>query len=892
MSSSIELTAKYIGERMHFDNNDGSRTVIAEVLLSKNSKDIGEAAGIDPYAPLAVKGEADSSELRHNQTYRFFGTWTSYFNRRRNCREKQFHFRTFVANIPHDPQGIADYLSAAGRGNGIGPSKARRLVDRIGVDSVLHECRTSPSTVVKFAEIRLEQAERFAAKLIEQQATESATLEVDQMLGKNGFPKTLVRKVIKTWGNKAAEKIANDPYSLMQFRGVGFAKTDKLYIGLGKDPASVDRQALCLWYTMASDNDGHTWFEAKNAVRSLYRSIGGDSVDYRAAIIRGREYGQISDDHYGAIASIRTHSATESIADDGDQLWLAEGRHAAAERYVADAVARSMNHSSGQQITRYEDVEHTERVVLDHVTCRRCRRLLIADTVHVLNGVPYGPTCITRVYSHKNCELWDRDSWLQHNPVVLRWIQQQPSGILELPSISLWPDPSQLERCTDHQREQYAIATSGRIGILGGCPGTGKTYSLAEIIKAVHKTGRVGFHEMGVGAPTGKAAVRLTEALNAAGITLRARTVHSLLGVGSTDEGTGQWSFQHNENNQWPFKMMFFDEQSMTDIGMMANIFKAMPPGCHALFVGDVNQLPPVGNGAPFRDMIDSSLPYGELTKIERNSGGIVESCAKIRNQQPWTDDCVLGSSNLVITGDRTPNEQIERLVALLDGQHIDSKFDPVWDCQVLVAVNKSSKLSRSDLNTLLQERLNPNPKVDGTPFRTNDKVVCLKNGFFASVMNINTYDEDYDVNDAGEVYVANGELGQVESIQEKFLRVKLTGPDRLIQIPRGKQFKNDDGETSTGCSWDLGYALSTHKFQGSEQRFVFVMLDSYAGARMVCDRAWIYTSNSRAKEMCFLIGTAELANRFCTVQKISNRRTMLAKRIALSTLENEVVGL
>ena len=133
---------------------------------------------------------------------------------------------------------------------------------------------------------------------------------------------------------------------------------------------------------------------------------------------------------------------------------------------------------------------------------------------------------------------------------------------------------------------------------------------------------------------------------------------------------------------------------------------------------------------------------------------------------------------------------------------------------------------------------------------------------------------------------------GKSNPSRKSFCRARFSGPDRLIQIPRGKQFKNDDGETSTGCSWDLGYASTLYKFQGSEQRFVFVMLDSYAGARMVCDRAWIYTSNSRAKEMCFLIGTAELANRFCTVQKIGHRRTMLAKRIALSTLENEVVGL
>lgn len=319
-SRSIEITAKYHGERMHFDNADGSRVVIGVVSLADESKQIAINNGLFANSQLTIKGQVENDELQPNLTYRFFGTFQSYVNRRLGAQEKQFHFRTFVLHVPRDRQGVIDYLANAGKGNGIGPSKARQLVDRFGVEQVLEDCRRLPDMIAEVTGIRIDQAHRLADKLAEQAATEHATLEVDQLLHGKGFPRTLVNKLIKTWGNKAAELINADPYSLMQFRGVGFKLTDKLYIALGKNPSSIDRQALCLWYAMASDNEGHTWFPAAEPVRKLRQMIGGD-IDYRAAIARGKEYGQISENHYGAIATLRT-CKDRAIRDDLEDAIL------------------------------------------------------------------------------------------------------------------------------------------------------------------------------------------------------------------------------------------------------------------------------------------------------------------------------------------------------------------------------------------------------------------------------------------------------------------------------------------------------------------------------------------------------------------------------------------
>ncbi|MFG0260993.1 MAG: AAA family ATPase [Novipirellula sp. JB048] len=911
MSKSIEITAKYLGERFQFDNSDGTRVIIGSALVCSGSKSLLADRNLDPDEALTVKGQADEGDLTPGGTYRFFGTWTSYFNRRRQAKEQQFTFRTVVPHIPHDRDGIINYLAIAGRGNGIGPSKAKKLVDAFGVDSVLQVCRDHPSDVSDAVNVQLHQAEFFAQKLNSQHATESATLEVDKLLTGRGFAKTLVTRVIKAWGNEAAEKILADPYALMQFRGVGFGLTDKLWLTLGKDPAAIERQALCLWHAMASDQEGHTWHPAKQVVRRLHQAIGGGNIDYKAAIVKGIEYGQLDDNHYGAIASQRVDaSGNLTEMNEGTELWLAESKHASAEAYVAAAITAAMNETTAQMVTRYAKTERIESVVMRHAVCQRCRRQLTASTVHILDGRPYGPTCIDYVDPIGSATTMDLAEWLQQNPSVRRYIEQQPSGVIRLPEVSLWPDPSSLEiiidgenRITEHQTSEAAKAMSGRVGVLGGSPGTGKTSLLAAIIKAVHRTGRVGLHEIGIGAPTGKAAVRLTESLLASGVSVRARTWHSLLGIGGVDANGQTSEFKHGENCKLPYKIIFGDESSMPTINMIASIFRARATGTHMLFAGDVNQLPPVGNGAPLRDLIAAGLPYGELREIQRNSGGIVESCAAIRDGEPWTDTCDVYRSgespqtNLVFTDDRTPSAQIRSMLSIIEDCR--SFADPIWDVQVLTAVNKRSDLSRTKLNEILQDALNPNPKVDGTPFRVGDKVVCLKNGFYRSVYSIDNASEEIDASDNGEVYVANGELGRVEAIENKHLTISLQGPERLIQVFRGRPSRDEssgndgnDKETSTGCPWDLGYTLSVHKFQGSEQRIVIGILDPYPGARNICDRAWLYTLISRAKEFCYLVGTRELANRMCRVQKMDQRKTFLTNRIQLAMLEQEMVGI
>jgi len=248
-----------------------------------------------------------------------------------------------------------------------------------------------------------------------------------------------------------------------------------------------------------------------------------------------------------------------------------------------------------------------------------------------------------------------------------------------------------------------------------------------------------------------------------------------------------------------------------------------------------------------------------------------------------------------------TPGQQLARTLQLIQ-QAKEDGFDPIWDCQVLVAVNARSELSRTNVNKLLQEELNHNPKVKDSPFRIGDKIVNLKNGYFPRI-EADDADAEVQTNDKSEIYVANGELAEVTDVQPKLIIAKLTKPYRVIKIPRGKATEGDSDTTSggdgsdsdkptTGCSWDLGYGLSTHKSQGSEWPVVIVLLDEYPGARMVCSREWLYTAISRAKSLCHLVGHKSTADRFCKKVAIGKRKTLLRELILKKQAERVLVDL
>lgn len=482
-----------------------------------------------------------------------------------------------------------------------------------------------------------------------------------------------------------------------------------------------------------------------------------------------------------------------------------------------------------------------------------------------------------------------------------------------------WPAIERIEGISDHQREKAGIALQSPVAILAGSPGTGKTYVAAAIIRLLSKFGMI--H---VCAPTGKAAVRVQESLmRVAGIPIEATTIHKLCGIKSLDS---------DEAESGAFPMMFLDgfvivdETSMVDVPLMARLLASCKTGTHILFLGDPYQLPPVGHGAPLRDMLTCSyVTSGELTEIQRNAGQIVKACASIKsgrgfdtspNYNPETGD------NLKLVESSDAQDTLAGVLKLHEivPQH---GFDPVWDTQVLVAVNTKGPCARVKLNKLLQQKLNPDGyTIEKHPFRVGDKLICLKNNKAKTVVLKRDYREKFEPlldkrkaenyidaetgisEDAGDgnetngekptVYVANGELGRVIAIGRNQTIAQFENPLRLIRILHGtsKQEINkepvntDDGleeeepETSSSAlQYDLGYAITTHKAQGSEAPCVIVVIDPLG--RSICTREHLYTSISRAKKLCLLVGQKKVADQFCREVAIYRRKTFLKQILA-----------
>lgn len=860
-----EIEATFLAQRHRFD-----ACIIGEVETPANGK---------PAAYLTIKGDADEGELQRGQRYRFYGRFSNYQNKRTGHAEKQFHFQTFVAAVPHDRDSVIAYLANAGAGLGLGRGTAGKAFDRWGAGCIA-VIRNDAEVLREISNrITAEQAAAIGDKLRQQQATEHATIDLTSLLSGRGLPKTTARNAIKKWGNRAAEIVRRDPYSLMNFRGCGFKLCDSLYLELGHNPARLRRQALCAWYSIASQSTGDVWFPLQQVVRAIESTIGLTNARPKQAIRMAMRLGRMSPDHYGAIAGIKTDGINGPIDDYGQTVWLAEGRAARNEESLAKMIANAIGEAKPKPMIDFEDREISWSEAVSAIQCKRCGRLLTAPEVHIWDGKPFGPTCIGYISDGTDVDVVSLDDWIGKQPAKIQSaVMRIPRGRIDLPPFSLWPDPATIVGIDDHQREKLGEALVSRVAILGGSPGTGKTYSVAMLIRALLASGRVSADDIAIGAPTGKAAVRLSEALEAAGVSLRARTWHSLLGVGN-DDSRGGWSFQHNENNPWPYRIIIGDEWSMVDGSLARAIFAARPRGCHVLLVGDVNQLPPVGAGAPLRDLIASgACGYGELTEIKRNSGGIVEACAAIRDGKRWEE-----GDNLTLV-DATPATATPAILKLLQGVRARG-LDPVWDAQVIVAVNDKSELSRAKLNKILQHELNVNEEIKGTPFRLADKAVCTKNSKFPRI------DKSEDDEDA---YVANGELAEIIAVESGRLLVSLRITHEGVIVPRGKSSKNDsddgDGESATGCSWDLAYALSSHKMQGSETPIAIVVLDEYPGARRVCSREWLYTSISRAKLHCYLVGKRNVADAMCRVQAIHKRKTLLRQRIQLE-VSRAIIG-
>lgn len=409
---------------------------------------------------------------------------------------------------------------------------------------------------------------------------------------------------------------------------------------------------------------------------------------------------------------------------------------------------------------------------------------------------------------------------------------------------------------SESQAAALAKATAQKIGCLVGGPGTGKTYTVARYIQAIAQ--QYGSGSVLVVAPTGKAVVRSAEMLKSIGVECACRTIHSLL-------LSQEMAAEQGEPPLF-YRFIISDESSMIDAGLMARFLRYNAESS-ILFVGDDGQLLPVGKGRPFADFLQSgSVPVGRLTETMRNSGRIVQVCHAIRNHTPWqcSPSLDLSAGENLLRVDSTTLSPLEITWRIV--QNYVGKLDIIRDIQVIVGVNKGES-GRIALNDALRRKINPLAQTDSQKYSIHDPVICLKNGGYNEFLPNRTDDEKDE--DRPQIYLSNGEIGYVRQKTGKndSKIVVDYGDNKAVEIAMNHQ------------NFDLAYAVTCHKMQGSETPIAIVFLDPSYQAKMVCTREWLYTAISRAKKVCYLIGSKTTADDYC--RRLGNvRKTFLCEEL------------
>ncbi len=302
-----------------------------------------------------------------------------------------------------------------------------------------------------------------------------------------------------------------------------------------------------------------------------------------------------------------------------------------------------------------------------------------------------------------------------------------------------WFEERQKISLAPEQREAIRSAVTSKVLVITGGPGTGKTTLVNGIIQILEKKGR----RILLGAPTGRAAKRMTETTGR-----EAKTLHRLL---EFDPKT--MSFLRDRGRPLEADLIIVDEASMIDTVLAYNLMKAVPPPCQLVLVGDVDQLPSVGPGSVLQDVIRSgAVDVVRLQHIFRQAEAslIVVNAHRVNHGEMPRLPPPGADADFFFIEKKEPGEVLET-VKLIVKERIPEKFgfDPVNDVQVLTPMHRGL-LGAANLNAELQALLNPQGAsvVHGSRlFRVGDKVMQIRNNY--------------------DLEVFNGDIGRIEAIDE-----------------------------------------------------------------------------------------------------------------------------
>ena len=391
------------------------------------------------------------------------------------------------------------------------------------------------------------------------------------------------------------------------------------------------------------------------------------------------------------------------------------------------------------------------------------------------------------------------------------------------------------------QRDAVRQAVGAKLSVITGGPGVGKT-TIVRCLVDIFRARRL---RVALGAPTGRAAKRLSEATGA-----EAMTIHRLLKFQPRTR-----EFAVNEDEPLPADVVIVDEASMLDLVLTYHLVRALQPQTVLILVGDVDQLPSVGPGSVLRDIIGSGVAaVARLSEIFRQAANslIVTNAHRINNGsmphlRGYGDE---EHRDFFFLRRDDPDEAADAILDLC-ARRLPERYglDPVSGIQVISPMRRGS-VGAQTLNVRLQEALNPRGAehaVGGRSFRIGDKVMQIRNN----------YDKDVFNGDIGRVVDADREAGQMRvRIDDREVAYAANELDELVPA----------------------YAITVHKSQGCEYPAVVVPI--LTQHYMMLQRNLLYTAVTRGKRLVVLVGSHKAIAIAVRNNRIHERHTHLRQRL------------
>ena len=422
---------------------------------------------------------------------------------------------------------------------------------------------------------------------------------------------------------------------------------------------------------------------------------------------------------------------------------------------------------------------------------------------------------------------------------------------------------------TEQQLEGIKAVLENQVVIITGMAGTGKSSVVAGVISVLKK------YEFAQCALSGRAAARLTEVTGVEGY-----TIHRLLGFPLGDESKQKYIFHDEE--PLPYDIIILDEISMVGGDLFWHLIRAIKPGTKLIMLGDIGQLESIGCANVANDIIKSGVIKSViLDKIHRQAAAsaIITDSIRARNGEQIVSKDFVGTVTKGDLQDLTydcysdANNTYFRVLEC--ASTLKEEGFPMEDTQIIVP-NKERQTGTWNLNIALQEIYNPSEgkaelivsydKNHVSYFRVGDKVINTQNNYKTK-----TYDGQWDAKnkkeaeDMGEPCpIFNGNLGVIKDINigRREMIVDFANIGTVLIT------------TNILKNIYLGYAVTVHKCQGSEFKYIIFGLD-FMGYSLL-SRQLVYTGITRASKHCYVIAQTSALRYAITQNKVVTKQTLL----------------